>query len=334
MWRKQLSELIEFDASVLALVKPVAPRPDMFLLLDGVARKRLLPWCEDGFRRDGLLQKTLTGQSHRQSEANGLLAGHTIAVARLACPQQSVWWWLALSRRSKPFTEAENFLVTMLLRTIAARFEFPSEALLSRIVLDGAFELLHVDTATCVRLLDSQTMLAELKALLPQLIAQRWDKLDDHDAHSAFVSLDGQPVWVQFRRGRAADADSRNWHLELRPLDPDDPPAVGLVEDPRVARALGFLTDQFQHAPSLAKVAECVKTSPFHFHRLFTRQTGVSPKHFLLRTQLMHAKQMLRATPLPIGDIASATGFSSHGHFTATFNRLVGQSPSEYREHA
>ncbi|MDZ4821746.1 MAG: helix-turn-helix domain-containing protein, partial [Planctomycetota bacterium] len=30
--------------------------------------------------------------------------------------------------------------------------------------------------------------------------------------------------------------------------------------------------------------------------------------------------------------VASATGFSSHGHFASTFHRLIGVSPTEYRE--
>ena len=35
---------------------------------------------------------------------------------------------------------------------------------------------------------------------------------------------------------------------------------------------------------------------------------------------------------LSLGNVASATGFSSHGHFTSTFHRVVGAIPSQYRE--
>src|SRR5690606_25740731 len=122
------------------------------------------------------------------------------------------------------------------------------------------------------------------------------------------------------------------WYLELRPLEEGDIPPVGVVEDPRVAAAIAFLTDRFASAPTLTEVAEAVQTSPFHFHRLFVRHVGLSPKHYLLRMQLMMAKWMLRATRKAIGDIATATGFASHGHFTATFHRIVGVSPSTYRE--
>ena len=33
-----------------------------------------------------------------------------------------------------------------------------------------------------------------------------------------------------------------------------------------------------------------------------------------------------------LDQIAAATGYSSHGHFTSTFHRLTGKSPTEYRE--
>ncbi len=120
--------------------------------------------------------------------------------------------------------------------------------------------------------------------------------------------------------------------LEFRPTDAEDPPAVGLLEDSRVARAAAYLADNYQQSPSLNTVADVVETSAFHFHRLFSRAMGVSPKHFLLRTQLMIAKWLLRSTSTPIGTIATETGFSSHGHFPATFHRIVGGSPSTYRD--
>jgi len=330
VWRAQLSVMIRFDRAVLALLKPAAPKPDTFLLLDGVPHKRLHAWFDGGFQADDLLQRAVAAQFHRTADSDGLLTGHAVSVARLACHHTGAWWWLAFARRGKAYTETEQHLATTLLRTIAARFEFPTERDLGRVFLDGGLNLLHVDTATAARLLYTPELLDELKTTLPPVIAQRWPQLDDHAAHSVFVSLDDRPTWVRFRRGRADD--SRHWYLELRALDADDPPAVGLVEDPRVALALGYLADHFRDSPSLAQVATTVSTSPFHFHRLFTRQAAISPKHFLLRTQLMHAKQLLRAARLPIGEVAKATGFSSHGHFTATFNRFVGLNPSDYRD--
>lgn len=328
-----LGRLIAFEAVALAVIQPEQPRPDMFLLLDGAPRKRLAAWCQEGFRSDPLLQEVVCCQTTRTAPGDGLLRGHGIAAARSAAPLHNTWWWLAMARR-QPFTESEQQLVDTLLRTLAARFEFPFESQLGRVLLGGDYQLRHMDPLTALRCLQSPDVLTELQTTLPQVIEQRWPSIADHEPHDVFISLARQPTWVRCCRGRADDLHSRYWCLQLRQLERDDPPAVGLVEDRRVAQAMGYLTDRYRESPSLAKLADAVATSPFHFHRLFSRQVGVSPKHFLLRTQLMHAKQMLRATRMPIGEVAATAGFSSHGHFTATFNRMVGVNPSDYREQA
>jgi len=171
---------------------------------------------------------------------------------------------------------------------------------------------------------------------LPAVIAQRWPGLDDTRAHDITLDLDGRPAWLRFRRlaPHPAPAEPKGWYVELRGLDGGDAPPVGLVDDPRVGRTMGMLADRFAEGVTLADAAEAEGVSPFHFHRLFSRQAGVSPKQFVLRSQLMIAKWRLRASRRPINDIAAETGFASHGHFTATFTRMVGATPSAYRDGA
>jgi AraC-like DNA-binding protein len=43
------------------------------------------------------------------------------------------------------------------------------------------------------------------------------------------------------------------------------------------------------------------------------------------------AKRLLRETDLPVIEVAAETGWSSLAHFTTTFRRRVGQTPSGYR---
>jgi AraC-like DNA-binding protein len=149
------------------------------------------------------------------------------------------------------------------------------------------------------------------------------------------VELDQQPYWINFRRSRAVSGgQSEYWYIELRPLEANELPTVGVVEDSRIAQAIAYLHEEYPRSPSLAQVARAVHTSPFHFHRLFSRYVGVSPKQYLQRKQLQVAKWMLRATRLPIGTIATRSGFASHGHFTSTFHRIIGVSPSDYRDSA
>ena len=49
----------------------------------------------------------------------------------------------------------------------------------------------------------------------------------------------------------------------------------------RIAQALTYVDENFQDQPSLTEIADQVGLSEFHFHRLFSRWVGISPKQFL-----------------------------------------------------
>ena len=119
--------------------------------------------------------------------------------------------------------------------------------------------------------------------------------------------------------------------MELRPLDPDELPIVGTVPDPRIALAIAYVHEHFRDTPSLAQIARHVHMSQYHFHRLFSRLAGISPKHYLQKKQIQVGKWLLRATKRPVGDIAALAGFASHGHFTSTCQRHLGMNPTQYR---
>jgi AraC family transcriptional regulator of adaptative response/methylated-DNA-[protein]-cysteine methyltransferase len=62
----------------------------------------------------------------------------------------------------------------------------------------------------------------------------------------------------------------------------------------RVARAIRFLDAHRAEQPDLAAVAGSAGLSPFHFHRLFSRWAGLTPKDFLQVLTLEHVKNSLR----------------------------------------
>ncbi len=333
LWRQPLACILPFDAIALAIFQPDHMSTDSFLLIDGLPQGQPDGWSTTNPQSDPLVHQALRhGVYQAQYPDNSLLSGHVLAAALPACLNLHSCWWLAVSRKDRSYDPHEQLLLTSLLRHIVARFDATSEPKFCRLLLNHEHDILHADVIMCLQLAHHQQLPATIKSEILPVIQQRWKKLADHQDHHLFINLLDRPTWVRFRPGRADQRHHRHWYLELRSLDTADPPPLGLVEDPRVALALGYLSDHYQHAPALADVARHVQTSPFHFHRMFTRQAGISPKHFLLRNQLLHAKHQLLSSRAPIGDIARNCGFASHGHFTATFNRMVGLSPSDYRE--
>ena len=68
-----------------------------------------------------------------------------------------------------------------------------------------------------------------------------------------------------------------------------------------------------------------------HFSKIFKEQTKISPKLYLNRQKISHAKKMLSETDLPIKAIALELGFSENA-FIRAFQRLTNNKPLEYRK--
>ncbi|WP_376094950.1 helix-turn-helix transcriptional regulator [Roseomonas sp. CCTCC AB2023176] len=82
---------------------------------------------------------------------------------------------------------------------------------------------------------------------------------------------------------------------------------------------------------SLDALAREAGLSRFHFARCFRTAFGEAPHAYLTRRRIERAKAMLATGARPVTEIALDLGFSSHSHFSATFHRAVGISPSEFR---
>lgn len=83
---------------------------------------------------------------------------------------------------------------------------------------------------------------------------------------------------------------------------------------------------------TLKGIADLVYLSPSYFSRLFKEDTGMTFVEYLSFVRVQKAKGMLRLSSLPIEVIANNTGFANSSYFATTFKKIVGKTPSEYRE--
>lgn len=121
------------------------------------------------------------------------------------------------------------------------------------------------------------------------------------------------------------------------PPDPCDWEALRaeeLAADEDIARlvpAIHYMRQHFRQGPTLNDVAEIVDMSPFHFHRRFSLQLGVTPKEFMLDCQIHAAKMRLSARDQGLAEIARDCGFSHQSHFTSRFKQSTGLTPTRWR---
>lgn len=96
------------------------------------------------------------------------------------------------------------------------------------------------------------------------------------------------------------------------------------------AQVRAYIEDNVGEPISLEDLARVAGISRFHFARQFRLRTGESPMGYLLRSRIERAKPMLRATNTKVSEIAATLGFADQSHFTRTFKRLVGMSPTAF----
>jgi AraC family transcriptional regulator of adaptative response/methylated-DNA-[protein]-cysteine methyltransferase len=99
----------------------------------------------------------------------------------------------------------------------------------------------------------------------------------------------------------------------------------------RIERAIYYLIQSSHSRPDLARVAREAGLSEAHFHRLFSRWAGVTPKQFLEAIAAKAAKARLQDSE-SILSAALASGLSGPGRLHDLLVTLEGMTPGEYKE--
>lgn len=103
------------------------------------------------------------------------------------------------------------------------------------------------------------------------------------------------------------------------------------VEYRRIEKAIHFLEENFRRQPGLKEVARQVGLSEYHFHRLFSRWAGVSPKRFLQFLTADYARRLLRESANVL-DAAHETGLTGPGRLHDLIVNVYAMTPGELKE--
>jgi len=98
----------------------------------------------------------------------------------------------------------------------------------------------------------------------------------------------------------------------------------------RIEKAILYLEGNFRGHPSLGDVAREVGLSEYHFHRLFTRWAGISPKRFLQFLTAEYARGLLRESPSVL-EAAYGSGLSGPGRLHDLIVNVYAVTPGELK---
>lgn len=107
------------------------------------------------------------------------------------------------------------------------------------------------------------------------------------------------------------------------------------AESSEILNAVIFgLREHPEQHTTVTELARQAQMSESHFIHAFKKTTGLTPNAFRTEARINVAKRLLKDPSLRLVDIAIATGFASHAHFSTVFSHEVGITPLSWRKNA
>jgi len=98
-------------------------------------------------------------------------------------------------------------------------------------------------------------------------------------------------------------------------------------------RTIEAATEAAETAPHLASLAATASLSPSHFHRLFKKTTGVTPKAYAAARRAQRTKTALK-TAATVTEAVYESGHNAPSRFHATTAATLGMTPQQFRNGA
>lgn len=98
----------------------------------------------------------------------------------------------------------------------------------------------------------------------------------------------------------------------------------------RVRQVIQYVESRYRDQPGLSELAEVAGLSRYHFHRLFSRWAGVTPKAFVKFVTLSHARRLLRESRSVL-DTSLECGLSGPGRLHDLFVTVESVTPGQFK---
>jgi AraC-like DNA-binding protein len=92
------------------------------------------------------------------------------------------------------------------------------------------------------------------------------------------------------------------------------------------------LRENLSHQWTLEEMAALVGLGSTAFSQKVKNYTGFTPLNYLINIRISEAIKLLKKKDIAITDIALDTGFYSSQHFSTTFKKFTGYTPSDFRK--
>lgn len=155
-------------------------------------------------------------------------------------------------------------------------------------------------------------------------------------AENDFIILELSRMWEAYCSGVDAHFISRYLdalcsNIILRSSDEPAGEKSGDAVPADVLGAITYIRSNFAQKLKLEDVAHAVHLSPNYLSAKLKHFLGISFSDYLTGLRLEVAKTLLEATESPVSEIAERSGFESVSHFSYSFRKKYGVTPTGYR---
>ncbi len=98
-----------------------------------------------------------------------------------------------------------------------------------------------------------------------------------------------------------------------------------------VRRMRKAVIDRIQQDLTVTELADELQYSREYLTRTFKHETGITPHTYLVRQKMLAACNLLKVSDMSCKEIANWLGYKEPTHFTRTFKRSLGMTPTRFR---
>ena len=99
-----------------------------------------------------------------------------------------------------------------------------------------------------------------------------------------------------------------------------------------VEQAIAFIGEHYRENITISTVAEYLEISEGYLSRVFKKETNYTFTSYLTYYRMQVAMKLLKDCRIKIYEAAEQAGYSDTAYFSVQFKKIVGISPSEYRD--
>ena len=103
-------------------------------------------------------------------------------------------------------------------------------------------------------------------------------------------------------------------------------------DNDRIDIIYDYVREHFQRNLSLDEIASLVNMTVPSFCRFFKKYTRKTFVTFLNEVRIVHACKLISEERMTITEVCYECGFNNFSHFTKSFKKVTGKTPSEYRK--